>query len=235
MISTIENYMTTISARRTCRTPFFCFLAVAVMLPVALAQQGTGTIRGQVTDESGASIPATDVTVANGKGFTKTLSSNEEGIFSVSGLAPGSYTVRATRNGFAPLVVKSISVSAGRTQNLNMPLKLQTATQEVTVSSDAVGTVSVEASQIAGQLVLKEADLYALPDDPDDLATDLQALAGPSAGPNGGQIFIDGFTGGTLPPKSSIREIRINQNPFSSEYDRLGFGRIEILTKPGTD
>src|ERR1041384_2500893 len=58
---------------------------------------------------------------------------------------------------------------------------------------------------------------------------------GPAAGPNGGQIFIDGFTGGRIPPKESIREIRINQNPFSAEYDRLGFGRIEILTKPGTD
>ena len=65
--------------------------------------------------------------------------------------------------------------------------------------------------------------------------TDLQALAGPSAGPNGGQIYIDGFTGGQLPPKSSIREIRINQNPFSAEYDKLGYGRIEIFTKPGTD
>ena len=41
--------------------------------------------------------------------------------------------------------------------------------------------------------------------------------------------------GGNLPPKSSIREIRINSNPFSPEYDRPGFGRIEILTKPGMD
>ena len=78
-------------------------------------------------------------------------------------------------------------------------------------------------------------DLEALSDDPDQLQADLLALAGPSAGPNGGQIFIDGFTGGTLPPKSSIREIRINSNPFSSEFDRMGFGRIEILTRPGTD
>ena len=38
-----------------------------------------------------------------------------------------------------------------------------------------------------------------------------------------------------MPPKESIREIRINSNPFSAEYDRLGFGRIEILTKPGSD
>jgi hypothetical protein len=60
-------------------------------------------------------------------------------------------------------------------------------------------------------------------------------LAGPAAGPNGSQIFIDGFSGGAIPPKESIREIRINQNPFSAEYDKLGMGRIEILTKPGTD
>src|ERR1700683_3860596 len=53
--------------------------------------------------------------------------------------------------------------------------------------------------------------------------------------PNGGQIYIDGFTGGQLPPKSSILAIRINSNPFSAQYDQLGYGRIEILTKPGTD
>ena len=78
-------------------------------------------------------------------------------------------------------------------------------------------------------------ELEALPDDPDELQSDLEALAGPSAGPNGGQMYIDGFTAGQLPPKSSIREIRINQNPFSAEYDQLGYGRIEIFTKPGTD
>jgi hypothetical protein len=84
-------------------------------------------------------------------------------------------------------------------------------------------------------VVITGKDLDALSDDPDELQSELQALAGPSAGPNGGQIYIDGFTGGQLPPKSSIREIRINQNPFSAQYDRMGFGRIEILTKPGTD
>ncbi len=50
-----------------------------------------------------------------------------------------------------------------------------------------------------------------------------------------GQIYIDGFTGGQLPPKSSILAIRINSNPFSAQYDALGYGRIEIITKPGTD
>src|SRR6266516_7641790 len=50
--------------------------------------------------------------------------------------------------------------------------------------------------------------------------------------PQGGQIYTDGFAGG-VPPKSSIREIRINSNPFSAEYDQPGNGRVEILTKPG--
>ena len=78
-------------------------------------------------------------------------------------------------------------------------------------------------------------DLEALSDSSEDLLADLQALAGPSAGPNGGSIYVDGFSGGELPPKESIREIRINQNPFSPEFDKLGLGRIEILTKPGAD
>src|SRR5436190_706655 len=99
---------------------------------------------------------------------------------------------------------------------------------------DTLGAVVVGASMTvlsADAKVLKEKDLEALTDDPDELEAALQALAGPSSGPNGGQIYIDGFTGGRLPPKEAIREIRINQNPFSAEYDRLGFGRIEILTK----
>jgi hypothetical protein len=95
--------------------------------------------------------------------------------------------------------------------------------------------VSTDAGANTSAIVLKGSDLDALSDDPDELSNELEALAGPSAGPNGGQIYIDGFTGGQLPPKSAIREIRINQNPFSAEFDHIGYGRIEILTKPGTD
>src|SRR5436853_99303 len=61
------------------------------------------------------------------------------------------------------------------------------------------------------------------------------AIAGPAAGPGGASVFIDGFSNGQLSSKESIREIRINQNPFSAEYDRVGTGRVEILTRPGTN
>jgi len=213
---------------------FYTFLFALSMLAFPAGAQTSGMIKGQVTDVSGSAIPGATATVA-GKGFNKTFSTDETGTFTAPGLASGSYTVQIVKFGFANYGSKAINVSAGRTQSLQFPLELQASKQEVTVTSDAVGTVSTDPVSNAGQLVLKGSDLEALPDDPDDLAADLQALAGPSAGPNGGQIYIDGFTGGNLPPKSSIREIRINQNPFSAEYDRLGFGRIEILTKPGTD
>ncbi len=101
--------------------------------------------------------------------------------------------------------------------------------------TDTAPTVQVAPENNASAVVISGKALEALPDDPDELQNDLTALAGPSAGPNGGQIYIDGFTAGQLPPKSSIREIRVNQNPFSPEYDKLGYGRVEIFTKPGTD
>src|SRR5208282_5572887 len=112
---------------------------------------------------------------------------------------------------------------------------VQAERQSVEVKGESTVTVSVEPDNNATALVIKGEDLASLPDDPDDLADALQALAGPAAGPNGGQIYIDGFSGGQLPPKESIREIRINQNPFSAEFSQLGFGGIQILTKPGTD
>ncbi len=142
--------------------------------------------------------------------------------------------VQATFEGFAPFQSAAISLAAGQVKRVDVAMAIQTEQQSVTVSDDSP-TVSVDASGNASSVVLKGKDLDALSDDPDELSNELQALAGPSAGPNGGQVYIDGFTGGQLPPKSAIREIRINQNPFSAEYDKLGYGRIEILTKPGTD
>src|SRR5207248_10790708 len=107
--------------------------------------------------------------------------------------------------------------------------------QTITVQENNRAAVSTDANANASAQVLRGEDLDALGDSPEDLQEALLALAGPSAGPSGGQIFIDGFSGGQLPSKNSIREIRINQNPFAPEYDKLGFGRIEIFTKPGTD
>ena len=209
-------------------------LIVALCASSAFAQQSTGSLRGLVFDELGGAIVGAAVVAVDANGVEKTTTTNDRGAYAINGLAPGKYTVRAATAGFAVYENTEVDVVAGRSRQLDITLKVTIEEQKVTVSSDNP-SLSTEPENNAGALVLKGTDIDALPDDPDDLAAALQALAGPSAGPSGGQIFIDGFTGGRLPPKSSIREIRINSNPFSAEYDRLGLGRIEILTKPGTD
>src|SRR5215472_13226016 len=202
-----------------------------VLADTLLAQ--TAVLRGVVTDETGAVIPSATVTV-NGPGGMRSVKTGNDGSFSMAGLAGGDYTVQASAPDLVLAQPVKVSLSAG-IRTLNLQLRVAATVQQVTVEERGAPVVSVDAANNAGAVVLKGADLDALADDPEDLQADLLALAGPSAGPNGGTIFIDGFSGGELPPKESIREIRINQNPFSPEYDRIGLGRIEILTKPGTD
>ena len=215
------------------RRIIFLLLAASLVVTGALAQTTVGTVKGTLTDDSGAVIPAASVTLA-GNGNTKTAQTQADGSYTFAGVQPGQYTVSVAFPGFAPFS-KPVTVTGGGPVTVPVQLAVSAEKQEVTVAEHAGTTISVEPDNNATALVIKGEDLMALPDDPDDLSDALQALAGPGAGPNGGQIYIDGFTGGQLPPKESIREIRINQNPFSAEFDRLGFGRIEILTKPGFD
>ncbi len=80
-------------------------------------------------------------------------------------------------------------------------------------------------------------DLEALPNDPDALLATLQAMSGPVQGENGGgaQVKVDGFANGQMPPKEAIREVRINNNPYSAENEYMGWNGIEIFTQPGSE
>jgi Carboxypeptidase regulatory-like domain/TonB dependent receptor len=194
----------------------------------------TGSIRGAVADPTGAVIPQATVTATSASGKAFTATSDSAGNYVLRGLPLSTYSLRTVAAGFAVNTTPAVIVTAGSTKHLDISMVIEVAQQNVEVTTDNP-TVSVDASSNANAVILKDKDLDQLSDDPDELSAELTALAGPSAGPNGGQIYIDGFTAGQLPPKSAIREIRINQNPFSAEYDKLGYGRIEILTKPGTD
>jgi len=217
-----------------------CVVLVVALLMVAIAGNAwqtptaTGTLRGQVTDPSGAAVVGATVLLNTPSGAAMTATTNRDGVFELAGLAPGKYGVKVIAPGFTTFERPEMEITAGQAQKLNVSLTIEVQEQKVEVT-DSTTKVDVNPANNAGMVVMQGKDLEALSDDPDELESELQALAGPSAGPNGGQIYIDGFTAGQLPPKASIREIRINQNPFSSEYDKLGYGRIEILTKPGTD
>ena len=218
--------------KKSIQLQFFAGI-VSLLFSLSVFGQQTGSIGGQVQDTLGAVVVGATVTVVGADGTEKTATSNSQGVFAVTGLAPGTYTVRVSAPNFALYENTEVAVAAGDRAELTALLTVEAVDEQVEVGGSE--GVSTDPQNNVGATVLTEAELDALPDDPDELEAALQALAGPGAGPNGGQIYIDGFEGGQLPPKESIREIRINSNPFSAEYDRLGFGRIEILTKPGAD
>ncbi len=207
---------------------------IALMPVVACAQQTGATVHGLVADPEQAVIPGATVTFTPTSGKPLITQSQSDGTYVLHGVPPGTYSVTVTMQGFASFVRQVVKIAPGQNLTVDVQMTIQEQKQEVNVTTQAT-QVSVDADSNASATVLKGKDLDALSDDPDELSSELSALAGPAAGPNGGQIYVDGFTGGQLPPKSSIREIRINQNPFSAQYDRLGYGRVEVFTKPGTD
>lgn len=214
----------------------FVILAVLLLLVhafSAFAEERNGLIVGVVSDPSGAVISGATITLTSNDGVKRSTSTDGLGHYELRGLSGGEYRIEGVAIGFEASDSDSVVVTAGTPVLHNIQLAVASVQEELTVAD--ASTVDTDPANNASALTLTGSTLESLSDDPDDLAEDLLALAGPAAGPDGGEIYVDGFSGGKIPPKSSIREIRVNQNPFAAEYDRLGYGRIEILTKPGTE
>lgn len=211
--------------------PVTALTAVLLCTAGVLAGQSGGNLRVQVTDPSGAAIPGAAVALA-GEGEAKSAETGATGSYQFVSLPAGRYAIRISAKGFANYNRPSVELLENRLVTLDVRLPLATAEQEITVT-DTI-QVGLDPSKNVSAIVLQGQDLDMLSDDPDDLQNDLQALAGPAAGPSGGQIFVDGFSNGELPARNSIREVRVNSNPFSAEFDKLGFGRVDVFTKAGT-
>jgi hypothetical protein len=208
-----------------------CLLAVCSFSGVA--QQRPGSLRGQVTDELGALVVGATVTLVAADGTQKNATTNNEGVYTFNGVAPGAYTLRVVSPGFTTYEKNELAIASGPRTTHDVQLVVTLEKQVITVTEEQA--LNTDPANNADAVVLRGQDIDVLPDDPEALSAAVQAMAGPSAGPNGGQIFIDGFTGGRMPPKESIREVRINSNPFNAENSGIGFGQIEIFTKPGAD
>ena len=199
---------------------------------IAQAPSPSASLRGTVLDPSGAAIAGAQVSLIAGRRAQQTLS-GADGRYSFDNLRPGTYSIEARARGFDVFRLDRIALAAGETRQADLKLTIAVQKEEVTVAGQNQ-QVGVAGDQNANATIIRGSALDAFSDDPNELQSELQTLAGPAAGPNGGEIYIDGFAGGKIPPKSSILEIRVNQDPFSAAYDRIGYGRVEIITKPGS-
>ncbi len=132
---------------------------------------------------------------------------------------------------FASQTVHGVAISPSAGNSLNLKLQIETATQTVQVADSA----SDSSPQNSGDaIVIKGSDLDMLSADSNQLQQLQQGIAG-TGGDGSPQLYVVGFSGGKMPPENTIREIRINDNLFSAEYEEQGFNRMEILTRPGLD
>ncbi|HEY6332896.1 MAG TPA: carboxypeptidase-like regulatory domain-containing protein, partial [Blastocatellia bacterium] len=194
-------------------------------------------VKGELKDEHGDVIVAAKVTLTPNGGTLMETTTDEKGRFSFDIASPGSYTIQVSVGGFG-LYTQTISVDADKPP-ANLQITLHPVVAESLKVDASENTVGLDPQNAGGAQVLKQKDLDALPDDPDQLMQQLQDLA-TSSGSAPGQaiVTVDGFINdGRLPPKSSIGEVRINPDLYSAEYYTPPYqgGRIEIITKPGAE
>ncbi|HEY5055950.1 MAG TPA: carboxypeptidase regulatory-like domain-containing protein, partial [Acidobacteriaceae bacterium] len=186
-----------------------------------------------MTDPSGAVIAGGTVELASdgSSAALQTQITGASGRYSFTNVAPGTYVVRSRATGFADFLSQPVIVGASQAQTLDVRLAIESQQVYLDVSADNVAD-QTDPNNNGNAVVLKGKALDDLATEPSMLQQQLQELSGGDAP----SIYVDGFSGASLPPKNTIREIRINQNPYSARNDTdPGGGMIEILTKPGTD
>src|ERR1700686_452180 len=113
-------------------------LAIALCMPLAVLAQTSGSITGEVTDQSGAVAPNATVTATNSKtNVARSTATNASGIYSFPDLTPGTYEVRVAAAGFASIVKTNIELEVQQTARVDFILSVGQAVQTVEVSASA--------------------------------------------------------------------------------------------------
>src|SRR5580658_1189972 len=243
------------------------FVAIFVFLAVAaVAQTNRGSITGTVTDPSTAVVPGATVKVINiGTNEPRTVTTANNGTFSVTDLEPVEYRIEIAAKGFKKEIVDHVKVDTASVATVNVNLETGSVDTKVTVQASAVmidtesGTLSntVTTRQIEDAPLLNRSVL--------DLALTLPNVAGdagsedpvitsvtPCPGCNltlgGGRpmstnIMSDGTsnTGVSFArtivsfTPETVQEFTVQTSAFSAEYGTTGGGIINATTKSGTN
>jgi hypothetical protein len=191
------------------------------------------SVTGTVFDSSGAAVPDTALTLKATDGTAlSTTTSDPQGAFSFDRVPSGRYEVEVSRDGFKRASLRVV-VGARPAAPLRIVLEIAGFAEDVTVGQEALSTGSTENRD---SVSVDRKLLDDLPVLDQDYVGALSRFLDPGSIDGGGvSLVVDGAEVSRVPVSASaIQEVRINQNPYSSEYFRPGRGRIEIVTKQGT-
>ena len=184
-----------------------------------------GSLRVTVLDQTGAAIVGAAVTVAQPPPATpRTVAANQRGEALFENLDPGKYVLHVESVGFESIDIADVNVRRGRQEKREIRLEIGRFVEEVEVTRDKTDEVLNDSFSTA----LTQEQIDALPDDEEEMQQQLEQMAGPGA-----VLRVNGFSGGRLPPKSQIAEIRFRFDPYSAENHESGFPRVDIRTRPG--
>jgi hypothetical protein len=234
---------------------FFAIL-IASGQPV-FGQASLGEIRGRVSDAAGAVVAGASVEIKNqATGETRTVTTNENGEYTVSKLPVGAYTIAVSSQGFAASSVKDVQISVAFTTEQNVTLNPQGSQETVTVTADDVNTQVNTTDQQLSTLInnQKIMDLPLLSRNPSALVllapgtvqTD-SGLGGFSVngsrernnnflvdGVDNNDTDVPGIPGGIATPNiDATEEFRVITGNFNAEYGRNTGGIVTTATKRG--
>lgn len=160
------------------RAQFFAFVLWGVLVSgLSLGQSAsTAILRGKVTDPSGAVIPHATISIASQNGKKTTAQSDNQGMYELKGVAPGTYTVTAVAPGFQADIEQNVAVAAGETKQFDLALNIAVQQENVQVQGEGPPQVGLSPSGNASSIVIQGKDLESLSDDPDELQSELEAL-----------------------------------------------------------
>lgn len=193
-----------------------------------LAAQSQATLRIKVLDPKGAAIVAAEVLLKSGSGLQQAARTDEDGEAAFSQIAPGAYQLSVIAEGFEPHSASDIEIKPGANRD-EVRLEVARVNEEVVVAEDE-REKALDPRGNAFSTVLTQEQIDQLPDDPEEMEQAIRRMGGPGA-----RLRVNGFSGGKLPPKSQLREIRFRMNPYAAENHEQGFISIDVFTKPGID
>ena len=224
----------------------------------AAAQAGSGTISGVVTDQNGAAVPNATVTATNKEtALTRTVTTSEDGLYTIATLPTGTYTVKANAQGFTETTAE-VTLNVGRSPEVPLTLGTGGVKEEVIVTADAVQTTSNQTDSVLNQTAIdtlpingrRFQDFVTLtPSAQIDPSRGQISLSG-QRGINGNinvdgvdfnQSFFGGIRGGERSnqaftiPQESIKEFQVVAAGYSAEFGRSSGGVVNVVTKSGTN
>lgn len=198
-----------------------------ICVPAPAWPQARGVLHGTLTDPTGAGIPGALVT-ARSQTDAHTTYTDRDGRYRFAGLQPGRYRVTINVTGFVP-VERQVDIAGAEAPPLDVTLQLL-----VSVAVEVVGSLSSDRS--LSSIVLDGNDIAALPLDPRLFWQRVAEMAGFAGRGDDLTLYVDGFESRIrIPPRETIQAIRIDSNPFGTEFQEPGRGRVEIITKPGSE